>query len=408
MAVLPLLLRIRRRHQCLHHQIRTFINAKVKWVRDPYLDKAVENEKNLKPLLSLKNLIMSQPSETLPLSSISPLKTHLNLPTTASKFAENYPLIFKIFNPPTKRPMIASHPHVKLTSKAISLHNDETLILNLSHYKKDVAERLAKLLMLTRAKRLPFYVIDKFQFDLGLPHDYKLSFLPDFPDYFSICEMGFKDFNGYEAFGLELVRWREDLAASLVEKLARNEGIMGSKLQFSMNFPRGFDLEKRVKDWVEEWQNLPYISPYEDAFHLAPNSDQAEKWAVGVIHELLSLMVSKKMERDNVYLLGDYLVFGLRFKMALVRYPGIFYVSNKISTQTVVLREAYRKNFLIEKHPLMKMRYKYIKLMNTVMRRGRPMPDSVMQRRKRSANAAKGGKRKEKGDEWTEQMSKIA
>lgn len=298
--------------------------------------------------------------------------------------------------------MAASLPHVKLTSKAICLHNDETLILNLSHYKKDVAERLTKLLMLTGAKRLPFYVIDKFQFDLGLPHDYKLSILPDFPDYFSICAMGFNDFNGHEAFGLELVRWREDLAVSLEEKLARNEGIMGSRLQFSMNFPRGFDLEKRVKEWVEEWQNLPYISPYEDAFHLAPNSDQAEKWAVGVIHELLSLMVSKKMERDNVYLLGDYFGFDLRFKRALVRYPGIFYVSNKISTQTVVLREAYRKNFLIEKHPLMKMRYKYIKLMNTVMRRGRPMPDSVMQRRKLSAHAAKGGKRKEKGDKCTE------
>ncbi|KAL3515705.1 hypothetical protein ACH5RR_022607 [Cinchona calisaya] len=396
----------RRRHDYLHHhhhhQIRTFINAKIKWVGDPYLDKAVENEKNLKPLHSVKNLILSQPSKTLPLSSISPLKPQLNLPTAAAKFVRNYPLIFKIFHPPTKNSMPVSHPHVKLTSKALSLHNDETLILNLSHYKKDVAERLTKLLMLARGKRLPFYVIDKFRFDLGLPYDYRLSLLPDFVDYFSICEMGFKDSNGYEVFGLEVVGWREELEVSSVEKRAKNEGIRGSRLRFSMDFPRGFDLEKRVREWVEEWQNLPYISPYEDAFHLAPNSDQAEKWTVGVIHELLCLMVSKKTEKDNVYCLGDYLGFGVRFKRALVRYPGIFYVSNKISTKTVILREAFKKNFLIEKHPLMKMRYKYIKLMNTVMRRGRPMPDNVVRRRKVSVSTAKGGKGKERGNEWTE------
>lgn len=75
-------------------------------------------------------------------------------------------------------------------------------------------------------------------------------------------------------------------------------------IRFSMNLPRGFDLVKKVRNWVEEWQNLPYISPYEDAFHLAPNSDQAEKWTVGVIHELLSLLVSKKTEGEYLLLRG--------------------------------------------------------------------------------------------------------
>nr|GMC87848.1 protein WHAT'S THIS FACTOR 9, mitochondrial [Ipomoea batatas] len=379
----------------LRRHVRTFVNAKVKWVRDPYLDKAVENEKNLKSLLSLKTVILSQPSKTLPLRTIADLKPQLGLPTTAVRFIQKYPYIFKVFRPPNK-PL--STPHVKLTPKALSLHNDEMLIASLSHHRKDVAERLAKLLMLARAKRLPLGVIEKFKFDLGLPYDYLLSFLPEFPEYFQICEMGFRDPSGLQVFGLELVKWRDDLAVSVMEKRARSEDSeagIGRPIRFSMNLPRGFDLEKRVKNWVEEWQKLPYISPYEDAFHLNPNSDQAEKWAVAVIHEMLNLLVSKKTEKENVYSLGDYLGFGMRFKKALVHHPGIFYQSNKIRTQTVVLREAFKKNFLIEKHPLIGMRYKYIYLMNLVLRRGIPIHAGAIRFRERLA-CIKGQKSKAK------------
>lgn len=271
----------------------------------------------------------------------------------------------------------------------------------MSHYRKDVAERLAKLLMLTRAGKLPLYLIDMFKYDLGLPHDYLLTLLLEFPEYFQICDTGFRDSSGDIVFGLELVSWRDELAVSEMEKRARREGQSATRIKYSMNLPRGFDVEKRVLEWVDEWQNLPYISPYENAFHLAPNSDQAEKWAVGVIHELLSLLVSKKTERENVFSLGEFWGFEqLRFKKALVHFPGIFYVSNKIRTQTIILREAYRKNLLLEKHPLMVMRNRYISLMNLVLRRGKPIRTGVIARRKGSASSSKGGKSKNDGNIW--------
>ena len=46
-----------------------------------------------------------------------------------------------------------------------------------------------KLLMLTKRKKLPLFVIDKLKFDLGLPYNYVLDLLPDFPDYFQIVSM---------------------------------------------------------------------------------------------------------------------------------------------------------------------------------------------------------------------------
>ncbi|EOX97082.1 Ubiquitin carboxyl-terminal hydrolase family protein [Theobroma cacao] len=344
------------------HLVRTFVDAKIKWVRDPDLDNAVEREKNLKQILSLKNQIVSSPSSSLPLSSLSPLKPHFNLPTSTSKVFQKYPAIFSQFQPSPSLPL-----HVKLTPQAMTLHKEELAIHKSPSHRNDAVKRLAKLLMLAKSGRLPLHIIDKFKFDLGLPSDYITFLLSDYPEYFQICE-SINTLDGKETLVLELISWRKELAVSEMEKRASfyngREVKKGMPLWFSMKLPNGFDLEKKVMNWVDTWQDLPYISPYENAFHLGPNSDQAEKWTVAVLHELLWLLVSRKTERVNVFCLGDYLGFGNRFKKALVHFPGIFYVSNKIRTQTVVLREAYRKDFLVEKHPLMGMRFRYIHLMN--------------------------------------------
>ncbi|XP_061339429.1 protein WHAT'S THIS FACTOR 9, mitochondrial [Gastrolobium bilobum] len=340
--------------------IRTFVNAKVKWVQDPYLDTAVLREKDLKQAISLKNQIISSPSKSLSMYTASLLKASLNLPTTTTKFIDKYHCVFTQFQPSP-----GLHPHVKLTPQALSLHNEELAVHNSLTNREDTVQRLARLLMLAGMAKLPIYVIEKLKWDMGLPHDYVTTLLSDYPDYFDVCVVEDPS-SGKELLALELVSWRKELSMSELEKrasLGYSEDKRRHDIAFPILLPKGFDLEKRVKTWVEDWQTLPYISPYEDAFHLDLNSDQAEKWTVAILHELLSLLVSKKTEKENLLCFGECLGLGLRFKKALVHHPGIFYISNKIRTQTVVLREAYRKDFLVEKHPLMGMRYRYIYLM---------------------------------------------
>lgn len=138
----------------------------------------------------------------------------------------------------------------------------------------------------------------------------------------------------------------------------------GASLAFPLHFSRGFELEKKVRKWLDEWQKLPYVSPYESGSNLPPKSDIAEKWIVGVLHEVLNLLIGKKIEMEKLVLLGQHLGLPAGFRKVIPHHPGIFYLSNKLRTQTVVLREAYRRDLLIEKHPMMGIRYRYIHLMH--------------------------------------------
>ncbi|KAF8006403.1 hypothetical protein BT93_K0646 [Corymbia citriodora subsp. variegata] len=341
---------------------RLFIDARVKWVRDPFLDTTVEKEKDLKPLCSLLRHILTSPSLSLPLSSASLLHLPSSATTsTAASFFLKYPSVFTIFQPSPGLPL-----HVRLTPSALSIYRQESALHLSPPLRHSAATRLAKLLMLAGSSALPFHIIDKFWWDLGLPPNYVPDLLSDYPDYFNVRAVK-DETTGKELLALELISWRDELAVSAMQERVKDgdfNGKPGTRIRFSMNFPRGFDLEKRVKAWVDQWQDLPYISPYENAFHLAPSGDQAEKWMVAVIHELLWLLPSKKTERDNLLCWGEHMGFGTRFKKVLAHHPGIFYISNKLKTQTVVLREAHKKDFLVERHPLMGMRHRYIYLMS--------------------------------------------
>ncbi|BBG96285.1 hypothetical protein Prudu_005045 [Prunus dulcis] len=143
-------------------------------------------------------------------------------------------------------------PHLNLTPQTLSLHKVESTIHTSMSNKYSAIERLAKLLMLARVIKLPMHLINRLKWDLG-PHDILGTLVDDFSDYSGAFEV-------------------EDVG-------------------------------------------LPYSSPYENATHLSPNSDQAENYMVAVVHE-----------RGKICLFWES-IWGSKV-------------------------EAHRKDFLIEKHPL--------------------------------------------------------
>ncbi|GAB2287550.1 wtf element Wtf9 [Dionaea muscipula] len=122
-------------------------------------------------------------------------------------------------------------------------------------------------------------------------------------------------------------------------------------------------LKKKIADWLDEFQRLPYVSPYEDFSHLNPCSDVAEKRVVGVLHELLSLFVLNVVERKKFFFLKKYLGLPQKIHKAFERHPHIFYLSLKSNTCTTILKQAYKVKSAIEGHPLSRVRRKYVDLM---------------------------------------------
>jgi hypothetical protein len=208
---------------------------------------------------------------------------------------------------------------------------------------------------------LPLQTIDQLKWDLGLPYDYQHSFVTNYPERFSFVRLP------DDRVGLKMLFWDDKLAISELEKNAsrqqQEEDIKNRTFAFPVSFTRGFGLKRKSMEWLKEWQKLPYTSPYTDASNLDIRTDVSEKRVVGVFHELLHLTLHKQTERKNVSNLRKPLALPQKFTRAFERHPGIFYISKKNDTQTVVLREAYNGGQLVQKHPLVKIREEFANLL---------------------------------------------
>uniref|UniRef100_J3MD44 PORR domain-containing protein n=2 Tax=Oryza brachyantha TaxID=4533 RepID=J3MD44_ORYBR len=197
--------------------------------------------------------------------------------------------------------------------------------------------------MLSRGRRLQVSKLAALRGPLGLPDDYLLRILPGRTDLFRLANPYPHRRNAAE---LELLRWVPSLAVSSVEAAA---SASNSAPQFTCSLPPSWT-KSHAK--MEEFNSTPYISPYSEKWAVIGTDADAEKRAVAVVHELLSLTLWKKM---SVLKLEHFRrEFGLAEDMArmLLRHPCLFYVSNRYKIHTVVLREGYEGSELKEKDPV--------------------------------------------------------
>ncbi|KAL7122550.1 hypothetical protein ACP275_01G051400 [Erythranthe tilingii] len=338
-------------------QKRNLVNVKFKWVKDTLLDSVVSSSVHLKATCTLVSLIGSNPESALPVYYLTRYRGQLGLPPDlkVSTFVRRYPNIFHEFYRPDSSGTPV--PWYKLTPEVLEVYHQEMRCVY-EDCNVDILNRLQKLLMLTKERLLPLHTIDQLRWDLGLPYGYENELVTQHPELFSFTKLP------DDRVGLKLLVWDDRLAVSHLESknlnlAEKNHG----ELAFPIGFTRGFGLKRKCMEWLNEWQKLPYTSPYVDASHLDPRTDVSEKRIVGVFHELLHLTILRKVERKNVSNLRGPLAMPQKFTKVFERHPGIFYISKRGGTQTVVLREAYDRGNLIEKHPLADIRGKYVGMM---------------------------------------------
>ncbi|XP_076898238.1 protein WHAT'S THIS FACTOR 9, mitochondrial-like [Bidens hawaiensis] len=347
-----------------HQQHRTITKVRLKWVPNHSLDNQISIHTDLKAATLLKDAIIHRPPHFLTAKTLSNTQKPLGLTVPTFRFIRRYPTLFEEY----PHPKYPSLPCFKLTNIAINLHKLENNIYQ--NQENKIVEKLCRLLMMSRDRQLPVRAVHSLRWDLGFPYDYDRILVEKYPDKFRIVN----DSNGLPS--LKLVNWVDEFAVSELQKsneLNNNGGddyyrrfTRGqSALTFPLSFPRGYGLQKKVKSWMDEFQKLPYISPYEDSSKIDPNSELMEKRIVGVLHELLSLTVYKKTKRNYLRHLTDEYNMPFRFTRIVTRYPGIFYLSLKCKTTSVALKEGYNKGRLVKPCEIAKYRGKFHHVMRT-------------------------------------------
>ncbi|KAJ1698534.1 hypothetical protein LUZ63_007046 [Rhynchospora breviuscula] len=339
--------------------------VRLKWVKNRGLDHIIDHDTDTKACCLLLEYIgrhATQTSSPVPARTLSQFQKNLGLTIPVLRFLRRYPNLF------------LESPHPRYPSlQCFSLSDPGSLVLSRLSSAAASADshlRLARLLMLSQSRSLPLSALFPLRFDLGLPHDFSSTFPSLHPNLFSVSRrepgtavMTLKDYPADLAISS---LQRRHLESPSYRDLKKPPSSLGAPLAFPMRFPRGYGSMNKVKAWMDEFHQLPYISPYADPTGIDPESDLMEKRVVGVLHELLSLTIQKKIKRNYIRKLREELVLPHKFTRIFTRYPGIFYYSLKCKTSTVVLREGYERGKLVEPHPLATLRDK----VNYVMRTG--------------------------------------
>ena len=131
---------------------------------------------------------------------------------------------------------------------------------------------------------------------------------------------------------------------------------------FKVNFPAGFRPNVSYLENLERWQKLDFPSPYLNARRLEVADPKARKRAVGVIHELLSLTVERRMTSAQLDAFHAECLLPSKLLLCLIKHHGIFYLTNKGVRSTVFLKDAYLGSILIDKCPLLQFNDKFVAL----------------------------------------------
>ncbi|XP_022945306.1 protein WHAT'S THIS FACTOR 1 [Cucurbita moschata] len=331
-----------------------YVDVYMKWKKDSYYDSIehILNSIQLKSIISFKNCIAQDPNGCIPISAVSKRGLEMGVSMRVSRFLRLYPSIFEEFTGP-----LYNHPWFRLTPKAAEIDEEEKRVYQ--NCREDLICRLKKFILMSKNNVLPLKIIQGMQWYLGIPDEFLQNPEVNLDGSFKLVTMEDK----LEGLAVEC----DEKFMSVMQKNAIKKGVYSCGTMEALEFPlfpsKGLRLRRKIEDWLMEFQKLPYVSPYEDFSHLDPNSDISEKRLVGFLHELLSLFVEHSAERKKLLCLKKHMGLPQKVHKAFERHPHMFYLSLRNKTCTAILKEAYCDKASIERHPILRIRRKYINLM---------------------------------------------
>ncbi|XP_062143840.1 protein WHAT'S THIS FACTOR 1 homolog, chloroplastic [Alnus glutinosa] len=339
-------------------QIKPISSLKVVWRKDRELDRAIDNDKRYKICSRVVKEVLNEPGQVIPLRYLQKRRERMRLNVNIKTFLARNPGLFDAYYDRIK-PKTQPVPFLRVSDRLKEFLEEERRI----HVEHEpwIVSKLCKLLMMSKDKVLSVEKLVHGKREFGFPNDFLVNLVPKYPQYFRLsgCPGEGKSF-------LELVSWNNEFAESVIERRAEEESKLtgiGVRPNFNVKLPPGFFLRKEMREWIRDWMELNYVSPYEDVLHLDQASREMEKRTVGVLHELLSLSLHKRVPVPTLGKFSDEYRFSNAFSSAFTRHSGIFYMSLKGGIKTAMLREAYKGDALIDRDPLLEIRDKFVALL---------------------------------------------
>jgi hypothetical protein len=341
--------------------------SKKKRVND--LEVVIERCKVVSKVLTVLDALKTEEEHVTPLKRLEILRPQLGLakPHKVAHFVHRSPQLFQVCCD-GRGVMWAG-----LSPQAEALVEEEARLLE--EHSRTAAQYVARLLMMSVGRRLPVDKIAHFRRDMGLPHNFRTRWVHMFPELFRLVTLEDGDY-------LELVSWNPDWAVTEHEKnvaalagdtnAKSNAGAPGElSLPFHMKFPPDFKsyykFRGKAHHYVktgntEQFQKTSYLSPYAEATGLTPGSQEFDKRAVAVMHEILSFTLEKRLVTDHLTHFRREFVMPQKLMRLLLKHYGIFYVSERGKRLSVFLTEAYDGTELVKKAPLVRWKEKVLQL----------------------------------------------
>ncbi|KAK9084142.1 hypothetical protein Scep_030613 [Stephania cephalantha] len=341
------------------HQFAQISSLKVVWRKDRKLDQAIENDKQWRLCSKVVKEVLNEPAQVIPLRYLEKRRERLRLPIKIKTFLNRYPGLFDTY-PDRIKPKTQLVEFVRVSDRLRRFLDDEHRVRE--ENERLLVGKLCKLLMMSRDRVISADKLVHMKREFGFSNDFLCRLVPKHPEFFRLVGSP-----GEGKSFLELVSWNDEFGKSVIERRAEEESrLTGVSIRpaFDWRLPSGFFIKKEMREWVRDWMELPYVSPYADASHLDQASPEMEKRTVGVLHELLSLSLLKRMPVPIVGKLREEYRLSNAFASVFTRHSGIFYMSLKNGIKTAVLREAYENDELVDRDPLLEIKDKFVELLD--------------------------------------------
>lgn len=134
----------------------------------------------------------------------------------------------------------------------LGLIADEALVVRESEMV--IVQRLKKLLMMSSSGSLHAHALWLVRSEFGLPDDFRESIVSKHPENFRLVHPD----------TIELVDGDDILPVAEIEKWRESEytdkwlSEFETKFAFPIQFPTGFKIEKDYREYLRNWQTLPY------------------------------------------------------------------------------------------------------------------------------------------------------